>query len=372
MRGMALIAASKAVSARAQFSAQAQRVISVYTNSGPSTITSFPNGACLANDSLNYNFGDGAVYNGSSKPAHTYAADGTKVIQVGSSHGWGQVTAFTLQAPNGGNSPFTYGTASVAPTLIAPFPDITMLFALQTFQSCDTWWTGPLPYSSLAFAPNLVHYDTQGNLLSGSAPTISSNPLLQYCDFHVNGYTGSVPIIKFCPLLTYYEAHVNNFSGGLPSDFFSNSALLQHFGFGNAWGFNNAMGTFPSVSLLTALTYFQIDDTGNGGGFSGTLPSFANSTLLTSWSAFGNTQLTGVTAGSFATQASLATLNLNDLGLSSAAVNQVLADLVTSLGLGGRVACTVNLSGGTSGAPTGTGITNKATLITAGWTVTTN
>lgn len=32
----------------------------------------------------------------------------------------------------------------------------------------------------------------------------------------------------------------------------------------------------------------------------------------------------------------------------------------------------INLSGGTNAAPTGQGLTDKATLITAGWTVTTN
>jgi hypothetical protein len=54
-------------------------------------------------------------------------------------------------------------------------------------------------------------------------------------------------------------------------------------------------------------------------------------------------------------------------------INQILADLVTSLALPGRVGCTVDLSGGTNAAPTGQGILDKATLNgTPDWVVTTN
>ena len=58
---------------------------------------------------------------------------------------------------------------------------------------------------------------------------------------------------------------------------------------------------------------------------------------------------------------------------AAADINAILADLVTSTGIGGRVGCTVQLEGGTNAAPTGQGITDKATLnAIEGWTVTTN
>jgi len=78
-----------------------------------------------------------------------------------------------------------------------------------------------------------------------------------------------------------------------------------------------------------------------------------------------------VTANTLSTQVAMTTLNLSNDALTAAAVNQVLADLVTSLTGRGSVKCTTTLNG-TNAAPTGTGITNKATLVAAGWTVTTN
>jgi hypothetical protein len=78
-----------------------------------------------------------------------------------------------------------------------------------------------------------------------------------------------------------------------------------------------------------------------------------------------------VSASSFSTQAGMTTLDLHSITLLAPAVNQVLADLVVSLTIRGSVKCTVNLSG-TDAAPTGQGLTDKATLIAAGWTVTTN
>ena len=56
--------------------------------------------------------------------------------------------------------------------------------------------------------------------------------------------------------------------------------------------------------------------------------------------------------------------------LSEASVNAVLANFATNIYGGGDQI--LNLSGGTNAAPTGQGLTDKATLIAAGWTVTTN
>jgi hypothetical protein len=52
------------------------------------------------------------------------------------------------------------------------------------------------------------------------------------------------------------------------------------------------------------------------------------------------------------------------------AVNRILADLVLAQA-GGNPICNVLLSGGSNAAPTGQGLTDKATLIAAGWTVVT-
>lgn len=59
--------------------------------------------------------------------------------------------------------------------------------------------------------------------------------------------------------------------------------------------------------------------------------------------------------------------------LSALTVNAILHELAeTGPTFGGLQASTIDLSGGTNAAPTGQGLTDKATLISNGWTVTTN
>jgi hypothetical protein len=81
--------------------------------------------------------------------------------------------------------------------------------------------------------------------------------------------------------------------------------------------------------------------------------------------------LTTYTAGAFSTQKSLTPVNLTNCNLPQAAIDNILADLVTSLSISGRVTCVVSL-GGTNAAPSSAGYASKSTLVSAGWTVTTN
>jgi hypothetical protein len=82
-----------------------------------------------------------------------------------------------------------------------------------------------------------------------------------------------------------------------------------------------------------------------------------------------NNQLTGYTGG-LGTRV-LTTFDASTNALTDIAVNAILADLVVAQA-GGNPVCTVSLSGGTNAAPTGQGLLDKATLIAAKWTVTTN
>lgn len=61
-------------------------------------------------------------------------------------------------------------------------------------------------------------------------------------------------------------------------------------------------------------------------------------------------------------------IDFSGCALSATSVNHILARCVAAA----VTTCTINLSGGTSSAPTGQGIIDKADLITAGNTVTTN
>lgn len=304
-------------------------------------------------------------------PSHAYpAASQIYQLTASSPDGWAGVTQLTLsQGQGSGVSPYTgVGNNQVPPPQYpAAMPSFAFMENLQYLLSADTGFYYNFPIADLSIFPALQHVDVQGNSFTGDAPRYTNCPNLLYVDMHVafgnNGTPATLYPFTNSPLLQWFESHASKWAN-CPS--FAANIALQHFGAGNGC-FGAVTGSLPSFATCTQLQLFQIDNS----TFTGTIPDFSPCTALTSWSASGHT-FTGVTAGSFATQASLATLNLFFGNLTSAAVNQVLADCVASLSLPGRVTCTVSLNGLTNGAPTGAGVTNKATLQAAGWTVTTN
>lgn len=167
----------------------------------------------------------------------------------------------------------------------------------------------------------------------GPVPSFARFPALVTCALGINAFSGALPSLAPCTALVTFACNTNSLSGSL-----------------------------PSFAACTSLRSFAA----NGNSFSGTLPSFAPCTALTDFRVDFNS-LTDVVAGSFATQKSLATAILDTSALVQSAVDQVLADLVVSLGIPGRVLCTVDLGG--NAPPSAAGLANKATLIAAGWTV---
>ena len=152
-------------------------------------------------------------------------------------------------------------------------------------------------------------------------------------------------------------------------------------------GANNLTGIIPNeLGNLTSLTILSL----SAGSLTGIIPNeLGNLTSLTALYLYSNSltgeipvelgNLTSLTTlnlsensliGNFLntlnTQANLNDLQLQDNSLTQTNVDNILADLVDSLNLAGRVICTVDLS--TNSAPTD--LTDVNTLETAGWTVT--
>jgi hypothetical protein len=175
-----------------------------------------------------------------------------------------------------------------------------------------------------------------------------------------NSCSNALPSFATCTALQTFYCDHNSFSSTLPS--FATCTALVNF-FCNDNSFSNAL---PSFAACTALQTFYC----NNNSFSNALPSFAACTALVNFFC-NNNSFSAVVAGSFATQKSMNYCTFNTNALPAAAVNQVLADCVVSLGISGRVVCNLNLAGGTNAAPTGQGIVDKSTLVAAGWTVTT-
>ena len=130
---------------------------------------------------------------------------------------------------------------------------------------------------------------------------------------------------------------------------------------------NQFSGQLPNFSVCTELTSIGVYTN----LLSGTLPNFAPCIKL-AYFGFSNNQFSGYVPGSLATQKSIATLNLGVNNLPEASVDAVLADCVTSLGIPGRVVCTLSLNGAGNSPPSAAGIANHLTLEAAGWTVNIN
>jgi hypothetical protein len=207
--------------------------------------------------------------------------------------------------------------------------------------------------------------DTTG-LVAGSgsiADNVAANLLLRYIADHVGG---SPPSGAEILLETYLQTV--NLSGYLSTGVLPSFAAFVQLGQFDVSS-NPLTGALPSFGTCPLLQEIYLNDN----GFTGIIPSFAACTDLRNFIA-NNNLFSGYIPTCFENQANLGAINLSNNAIANDAdINQILADLISSLSLPGRVACTVNLTGGTNAAPTGQGLLDKITLNgTAGWTVTTN
>ena len=129
------------------------------------------------------------------------------------------------------------------------------------------------------------------------------------------------------------------------------------------WGEKSLFGQIKDLSRLTALTSFYC----HNNQLTGSIPSLSSNTALTLFGCYSN-QLTGFSGGTVS--ATLGDFQAQNNLLSASAVNAILAAFVAAnKTTGTRI---LNLGGTGNAAPTGQGITDKATLVSRGWTVTTN
>lgn len=288
--------------------------------------------------------------------------------------------------------------------------------------------TGSLP--NFSNFPSLGYLNCSLNLFSGTIPPISSNPLLYYFNAAANSLTGTIPVLSSNTLLQELRLNANQLTGSIPSisnlsalkhlvvDFnylsgpipdISNNTKLFELRINNQLGATKISGSIPNLDNLTDLTIFQV----NVNSLTGQIPSLNNNTKLQTFWCFNNlltgsipslsaltelrnfrcqgNQLTGAIPDlSFNTKLEVFQAGFNQLSsfdgvsvsntlgsfdaqfnqLTASAVNAILAAFVAANKTAGtRV---LNLGGAGNAAPTGQGITDKATLISRGWTVTTN
>ena len=257
-------------------------------------------------------------------------------------------------------------------------PSLSALTPLQSFFCQQNLLTGSIP--SLSGLTTLLDFRCEANSLSGSIPPLPNS--LQFFSCHLNYLTGSIPLLpqniriflcqsqqgntkltgslpSFLGLnfLQDFQAHNNQLTGPIPS--LSGLSNLQIF-----YCFSNQLtGSIPSLSGLNNLRDFRC----HINQLTGSIPSLSELSNLEIFICHTN-QLTGFDGGSVSN--TLGTFRAENNQLTSAAVNAILAAFVAAnRTTGTRV---LNLGGVGNAAPTGQGITDKATLVSRGWTVTTN
>jgi len=157
--------------------------------------------------------------------------------------------------------------------------------------------------------------------------------------------------------LTQFFGHFNQLTGSIP-DLSNNTALIQFYCYAN-----QLTGSIPDLSNNTALIQFYC----YANQLTGSIPDLSNNTALTFFLCYSN-QLTDYAGGSVSI--TLGNFQAQNNQLTEAAVDAILAAFVAAnKTTGTRV---LNLGGTGNATPSATGLTDKATLQSRGWTVTTN
>lgn len=227
-----------------------------------------------------------------------------------------------------GLTTLTYNNNNLAGSL----PDISRNTELQVFGCQLCRFTGTVP--DLSRNTKLTNYNVGSNQLTGRLPDLSSNTLLKYAFFYINQFTGSIPDLSNNTVLEAFYCQANQLTGPIPD--LSNNIALAFFNCRT----NQLTGNIPDLSNNTALTEFYCHTNQITGYVGGTVSA---------------------TLGRFEAQNNL---------LTQAAVDALLAAFVAAnKTTGTRI---LNLGGTGNATPSATGLADKATLVSRGWTVTTN
>lgn len=237
---------------------------------------------------------------------------------------------------------------------------------------------------NLSSFPNLQTFVCDNNDIT-AINGYTSNTNIQTMQFNGNKVTGSIPSLNAMTNLKYFFAMNNNFSGSLPS--FSSSVLEWiRVGVDGDYTGPKISGAVPSLNSLPSLTWLELSNhnlsgplpalnnnpnlqllqVGNNPGLNGNIPSFSNNLIMTVVHVFG-CSFTGFAGGTVTNILEQFYAFSNQL--TAAAVNAILAALVTAGRTSANGKCECFLDGAGNAAPTGQGISDVITLRNRGWIV---
>lgn len=249
-------------------------------------------------------------------------------------------------------------------SLTGRLPDLSANTNLKSFRSYgNNNIAGPFP--ALPESSSLIVFDANNNDLSGSLPMLSSTPNLEIFigrKFPNGQLTGPLPAFSAAPNLTIYTITGHQAQGIVPS--LSSNTALKVLNI----NYNALSGDFPHVKNCTNLVQLRFNtNKGKNGspGITGDIPTLSACTSIQACDVATNA-LTGFAGGPI--PATLQNIQAQNNNLGAAVINAILAALVAA----GSTNKICNLGGIGNAAPTGQGLTDKATLISRGWNVTTN
>lgn len=233
--------------------------------------------------------------------------------------------------------------------------DVSVKAGLTAFYWHTNSVTGSIP--DLSAYTGITRLRCYTNQLTGAIPDLSANTGLLEVSCYDNKLTGAIPDLSANTALTDFNCNTNQLTGSIPS--LAANTQLQNF----FCHLNQLTGAIPSLTLNTALAAFYCYDN----QLTGAIPDLSANTSLTVFRCYNN-QLSSWAGGTVSI--TLGEFRADGNALNVASINALLAAFVAANKTTGTR--TLNLSGGTNAAPTGQGITDKATLVSRGWTVTTN
>jgi hypothetical protein len=244
------------------------------------------------------------------------------------------------------------------------FPDLTQNTQLKNVLINNTSLMGN--NLDLSMLTKLELLFIQFNLLSGNFPILPTGANSKLRAIHFGSRVGSGYTSSTAPLLTDHPNCIgfvysgNNVTGNIQPV----PSLIESF-----WCDQNFhTGSIPS--LAGKLWQFNCQNQRGATKLTGNIPNLANVFDLSLFWCDGN-QLTGFATGG-SVPSNLGNFQANNNLLTSAAVNAILAAFVAAGRTHTNGTCILNLGGTGNAAPTGQGLTDKTTLISRGWTVTTN
>lgn len=158
--------------------------------------------------------------------------------------------------------------------------------------------------------------------------------------------------------IKYVYWHLKNLFGQFPEDLRELTSLQVLYAYTN--GLVSPFPILPASVTGVMLAYNNIY---------GKIPDLSHNTNLVSYGAR-YSKVSGWTGGTVS--ATLGTFESQGALLTAEAVNAILAAFVAAGRTSASGTCVLNLDGTGNAAPTGQGITDKTTLQSRGWTVTTN